>query len=74
MATRKRHSHEQVVLKLMAADRLLSEGKDTAAVCRELGVSEATSIDGAISSVASKPRMPNGSKTSNARTPRSSDC
>ncbi len=28
--------------KLMAADRLLAEGKDTAAVCRELGVSEAT--------------------------------
>lgn len=29
--------------KLMAADRLLAEGKDTAAVCRELGVSEAAS-------------------------------
>ena len=42
MATRKRHSPEQIVRKLMAADRLLSEGKDTAAVCRELGVSEAT--------------------------------
>lgn len=28
--------------KLMAADRLLAEGKDTAVVCRELGVSEAT--------------------------------
>ena len=42
MATRKRHSPEQVVRKLMAADRLLAEGKDTAAVCRELGVSEAT--------------------------------
>jgi putative transposase len=27
---------------LMTADRLLAEGKDTAAVCRELGVSEAT--------------------------------
>jgi hypothetical protein len=40
--TRKRHSPEQVVRKLMAADRLLAEGKDTAAVCRELGVSEAT--------------------------------
>jgi putative transposase len=37
MATRKRHSSEQVVRKLMAADRLLAEGKDTAAVCRELG-------------------------------------
>ena len=42
MATRKRHSPEQIVRKLMAADRLLAEGKDTAAVCRELGVCEAT--------------------------------
>jgi putative transposase len=42
MATRKRHSPEQIVRKLMAADRPLAEGKDTAAVCRELGVSEAT--------------------------------
>src|ERR1700682_2420957 len=42
MATRKQHSPEQIVRKLMAADRLLAEGKDTAAVCRELGVSEAT--------------------------------
>ena len=42
MATRKRHSPEQIVRKLMAADRLLAEGRDTAAVCRELGVSEAT--------------------------------
>ena len=33
---------EQIVRKLMTADRLLAEGKDTAAVCRELGVSEAT--------------------------------
>ena len=40
MATRKRHSPEQIVRKLMAADRLLA--KDTAAVCRELGISEAT--------------------------------
>ena len=42
MATRNRHSPEQIARKLMAADRLLAEGKDTAAVCRELGVSEAT--------------------------------
>jgi putative transposase len=42
MATRKRHNPEQIVRKLMAADRLLAGGKDTAAVCRELGVSEAT--------------------------------
>jgi putative transposase len=44
MATRKRHSPEQIVRKLTAADRLLAEGKDTAAVCRELGVSEATCL------------------------------
>ena len=37
MATRKRHSPEQIVRKLTAADRLLAEGKDTTAVCRELG-------------------------------------
>jgi putative transposase len=42
MAMRKRHSPEQIVRKLIAADRLQAEGKDTAAVCRELGVSEAT--------------------------------
>jgi putative transposase len=42
MATRKQHSSVQIVRKLMAADRLLAEGKDTAAVSRELGVSEAT--------------------------------
>ena len=42
MTTRKRHSPEQIMRKLTAADRLLVEGKDTAAVCRELGVSEAT--------------------------------
>jgi putative transposase len=34
MATRKRHSPEQIVRKLMAADRLLADGKDTAAVPR----------------------------------------
>ena len=42
MTTRKRHSPEQVVRKLTSADRLLAEGKDVAAVCRELGVSEPT--------------------------------
>jgi putative transposase len=42
MATRKRHSPEQIARKLMAADRLLAESKNTPAVCRELGVSEAT--------------------------------
>lgn len=42
MATRKRNSPEQVLRKLGTADRLLAEGKDIAAVCRELGVSEPT--------------------------------
>ena len=42
MTTRKRHSPEQVVRKLTTADRLLAEGKDVAAVCRELGISEPT--------------------------------
>ena len=40
MATRKRHSPEQVVRKLTTADRLLAEGKDVATVCRGLGVSD----------------------------------
>jgi transposase-like protein len=42
MVTRKRHSPEQVVRKLTTANRLLAEGEDVAAVCRELGVSEQT--------------------------------
>ena len=42
MTARKRHSPEQVVRKLTTADRLLVEGKDLAAGCRELGVSEQT--------------------------------
>src|SRR6201985_2307493 len=42
LATGERHSPEQSAHKLMAADRLLAEGKDVAEVCRELGVSEAT--------------------------------
>ena len=42
MATRKRHSPEQVVRKLATADRMLGEGKEIADVCRELGVSEQT--------------------------------
>lgn len=37
----KRHSLEQVARKLTTADRLLIEGKDAAAVYRELEVSEA---------------------------------
>ncbi len=40
--TSRRHSPEQIVQKLVMADRLLSEGMNTAEVCGELGVSEAT--------------------------------
>ena len=42
MATRKRHTPEQAVRKLTQADRLLTDGKDIADVCRELQVSEQT--------------------------------
>ena len=42
MATRKRHTPEQVVRKLAQADRILAEGKEVADVCRELQVSEQT--------------------------------
>jgi len=38
--TRKRHTPEQIVRKLGRADRMLADGNDVAAVCRELGVSE----------------------------------
>jgi len=39
---RKRHTPEQVVRKLNQADRMLADGADIAAVCRDLGVSEQT--------------------------------
>lgn len=39
---RKRHGPEQVIRKLRDADRMLSEGKEIAAVCQALEVSEAT--------------------------------
>jgi transposase-like protein len=42
MATRKKHTPEQVVRKLATADRMLNEGKDVADVCRELQASEQT--------------------------------
>jgi putative transposase len=42
MATRKKHTPEQVVRKLATADRMLNEGKDVADVCGELQVSEQT--------------------------------
>lgn len=37
-----KHTPEQIVRKLTVADRLLSEGNDIAAVCRQLQVAEAT--------------------------------
>lgn len=43
MATRRRHTPEQIVRKLACADRLLAEGKDVADVCRELQITEASS-------------------------------
>jgi hypothetical protein len=39
MATRKRRTPEQVVRKLIQADRMLAEGKEIADVCREVQVS-----------------------------------
>jgi len=39
---RKRHSPEQIIRKLRAADQMLSEGRDIAVVCQALEVSEAT--------------------------------
>jgi putative transposase len=42
IATRKKHTPEQVVRKLATADRMLNEGKGVADVCRELQVSEQT--------------------------------
>jgi hypothetical protein len=46
MATRKKHTPEQVVRKLATADRMLNEGKDVADVCRELQVSEQGRLPG----------------------------
>jgi putative transposase len=42
MATRKKHTPEQVVRKLATADRMLNDGKDVADVCRELEIAEQT--------------------------------
>lgn len=39
---RKWHTLKQVVRKLGQADKMLGDGADVAAVCRELGVSEQT--------------------------------
>ncbi len=39
---RKRHNPEQIIRKLRVADGMLSGGKDIAAVCQALEVSEAT--------------------------------
>lgn len=42
MSKRKRHSAEQIVVKLQEADRLLNAGRSVAQVCQALEVSEAT--------------------------------
>ncbi len=42
MATRRKHTPEQVVREFQDADRMLAEGADVADVYRELGVTEAT--------------------------------
>ena len=42
MATRRRHTPEQVIRKLREGERLLSSGQDLAAVCKHLEVSEQT--------------------------------
>ena len=51
-----------------------AEGKDTAAVCRELGVSEVTYHRWRNEFGGLKAETPNASKTSNARTPPSNAC
>jgi len=38
--TRRRHTPEQIVRKLLIADHVLADGGDVAGACRELGVSE----------------------------------
>jgi hypothetical protein len=42
MMKRKRHSPEQIIRRLRDADRMLSDGRDIAAVCQSLEGSEAT--------------------------------
>ena len=39
---RRRHTPEQIIRKLREADRLLGEGQEVAAVCKQLEVSEQT--------------------------------
>ena len=74
MATRKRHTAEQVVRKLATADRMLGEGKDVADACRDLQVSEQTyyrwrnQFGGLKAENAKRLRILHG------RTPRSSAC
>ncbi len=42
MATRKKHSPEEIVRKLQQADRLAAEGNTVAEICRQLQVAEPT--------------------------------
>jgi hypothetical protein len=61
MATRKRHSREQV-RKLTTVDRLLSEGEDVAAVPQAWGIRVDVFTCGATSSAGCRPMTPSGSK------------
>lgn len=42
MATRKKHSPEEIVRKLQQADRLAAEGTTVAEICRQLQVAQPT--------------------------------
>ncbi|MCH9814955.1 MAG: transposase, partial [Actinomycetia bacterium] len=42
MATRKKHSPEEIVRKLQEADKLLAEGNTVLETCRQLQVAEPT--------------------------------
>jgi putative transposase len=74
MATRKRHTPEQVVRKLAQADRTLGEGKDVADVCRELQVSEQTYYRWRNQFGGLKADDAKRLKDLEGKTPRSSDC
>jgi hypothetical protein len=42
MTNRKRHTAQEIIVKLERANQWLAEGKDLAAVCRDLEISRAT--------------------------------
>jgi putative transposase len=74
MATRKKHTPEQVVRKLATADRMLNDGKDVANVCRELQVSEQAYYRWRNQFGGMKPDDAKRLKGLERRTPRSSGC